>query len=244
MSGKKRRDKRSALYDFETGQTGEVVTFYDKSNQFRPVQARTETQGQYIACILSRDITFGIGPAGTGKTYVAAGLAAEALNKGTINSIVICRPMVGCDEDMGFLPGNQQEKYDPWVEPVISVLEQKLGKSQVRMFLKNGNIQAKPLMLMRGKTHERSWVILDEAQNTTPEQMKMFLTRIGEGSKVIIDGDLTQSDLRDGRGVRIRNGLEDALQRLRRIPEIGVVEFTMDDIVRHGLIRKILEAYN
>lgn len=217
---------------------------FDRNTKRRPVSALTEAQGHYITNILNKTITFGVGPAGTGKTYIAAALAADALASGDAESVVICRPMVGCDEDMGFLPGREDEKYLPWIEPLIDVLEERLGKSQVHMYLKNGRIQAKPLMLMRGKTHKDTWVLLDEAQNTTPNQMKMFLTRVGEGSKIIIDGDLQQSDLRDKRGVVQQNGLEDAVWRLQGIADIGIVEFDMADIVRHGLVREILEAYS
>jgi len=218
-------------------------TFYQKRGRRPKIRALTEAQGHYIISVQENDVTFGIGPAGTGKTYVSTCLAAESLSKGDVEKIIFCRPMVGCDEDMGALPGDIHQKYDPWVEPVVEVLEERLGRSQVQMFLKNGKIQAKPMMYMRGKTFDNSFVILDEAQNTTPQQMKMFLTRIGNESIVVVDGDLDQSDLKDKRGNSRPNGLEEAVYNLKDITGIGIVRFDIHDIVRSGLVKRILEAY-
>lgn len=209
-----------------------------------PIQARTEAQGYFLSNIYSKDITYGIGPAGTGKTYVAAAAAADEMRDNAIEQIIVCRPMQACDEEMGFLPGTQEEKYDPWIQPVQDVFNERLGKSHVEGLTKSGRIQYLPLMTMRGKSFKDAWIILDEAQNTTPEQMKMFLTRIGEGCKMIISGDVKQSDLKDGRGIMQRNGLEDSLCRIERLPQVGVTEFTVDDIVRHGIIRDILREYD
>lgn len=209
----------------------------------KPLQAMTEAQGHLITSILTRDITFTTGYAGTGKTYLAAALAAEKLMDGEIERIIICRPMQSCGEDMGFLPGDLNEKYAPWVQPVMDVLEERMGKTCAEYMVKIGRIQWQPLQFMRGKSLKDSWVILDEAQNTTPEQMKMFLTRIGEGSKMIINGDIDQSDLLDRHGVAQLSGLADAIDRLYGLPEVGHVNFELEDIVRHGIIRKILQRY-
>lgn len=209
-----------------------------------PLEAKTLCQGYAISSILGRDISFLTGPAGTGKTYVSVALAAERLERREIEQFIAVRPMQECDEKMGFLPGDAGEKFQPWVEPIMDVLEEFLGKSAVASMIKGGRIQFKPLMLMRGKTFKNAWVLLDEAQNTTPGQMKMFLTRIGEKGKLIINGDLDQIDLKDGRGNPLPSGLADACRRLQGIPGIGFVEFPASDIVRHGIIRDILERYS
>lgn len=209
----------------------------------KPLEALTEAQGHLITSILTRDITFITGFAGSGKTYIASALASEKLMDGEIDRIIICRPMQSCGEDMGFLPGDLNEKYAPWVQPVMDVLEERMGKTCAEYMVKIGRIQWQPLQFMRGKSLKDSWVILDEAQNTTPEQMKMFLTRIGEGSKMIINGDIDQSDLFDRHGAAQLSGLADAIDRLYGLPEIGHVNFELEDIVRHGIIRKILSRY-
>lgn len=204
---------------------------------FGPLQARNETQGQMIASMTDRRVTFAVGPAGTGKTFVSTSFAAELLEAGRIDRIVITRPMVGCEEEMGFLPGDEYEKFAPWLGPFLDVLEGKLGKKKVETYLKFGKIVARPLMMMRGSTFRNAFVILDEAQNATPGQMKMFLTRLGEGSRVVIDGDPEQDDL------KMESGLVDAMRRFRGSRTFGLVEFTEDDIVRDPMIREIVKAY-
>lgn len=202
-----------------------------------------EAQGLLISTILERTITFVTGPAGTGKTYVTTALAAEKLVTGEIEKIVFCRPIKEVGESIGHLPGDLQEKYAPWIQPIVSVLEHRLGPGDVKGKMRSGVIQAIPLMHMRGMSFDNTWIILDEAQNSTPQQMLMLLTRIGSNSKLIVDGDLMQSDLEDRRGAMMKNGLEDALNRLGRIDEIGAMEFTEDDIVRNPLIKTILRRY-
>ena len=204
----------------------------------KPLEAKTETQGLYISTILHHDITFGIGPAGTGKTYVAATLACEMLDAGEIDCIVLTRPAVDT-ENFGALPGELEDKYGPYIEPFKDVFKERYTDGQLEYLIKSGKIKAEPLAFMRGKTFKRSWVLLDEAQNTTASQMKMSLTRLGEGSKMIVSGDMNQNDLPN----HIKSGLNDAVDRLRGVPEIGVTEFTRDEVVRHGLISKILECY-
>lgn len=204
----------------------------------QPLRAKTEMQGQYISSIICNDVTFGIGPAGTGKTYVAAALAAEKLLNREIEQIFITRPAVESGESLGFLPGELDDKYAPYLEPFMDALNEKIGKSQVKAMIKGKRIVAAPLAYMRGKTFKDAFVILDEAQNTTPKQMKMFLTRIGENATVIVNGDGTQCDL-----VGVQSGLTDAVKRLEGLRKVGVVEFAASDIVRHGLIRDIITRY-
>ena len=204
----------------------------------KPLEAKTETQGLYISTILHSDITFGIGPAGTGKTYVAATLACEMLDAGEIEQIILTRPAVDT-EKFGALPGELEDKYKPYIEPFEDVFKERYSAGQLEYLIKSGKIKAQPLAFMRGKTFNRSWVLLDEAQNTTPTQMKMALTRIGEGSKMIISGDMNQNDLPS----HVKSGLNDSVKRLGTLAEIGVVEFSRDEVVRHGLISKILERY-
>ena len=234
----RRRDKR------ELKRKGSDFSPADNFEQYRPVQreitplrALTEAQGHYLNAIESSIITFGIGPAGTGKTYVAAGYAADQLRNGEIEKIIITRPGVEAGESFGFLPGELEEKYAPYIEPFRDVLNERLGKSQVDYFMSHGRIIASPLSFMRGKTFKDCVVILDEAQNTTPTQIKLFLTRIGQNCKVIVDGDIDQKDISG------LSGLEDAVKRLKRVPSVRVVEFEVEDIVRSGIVRDIIEAY-
>lgn len=208
-----------------------------------PIQALTEAQGNFIANIVTKQITFGVGPAGTGKTFVATALACDEFEARRIEKIVITRPMLGCDEDIGFLPGEQDEKYAPWVKPFLDVFYERFGKRKAEALIKSGHIEMSPLMMMRGSSFSNCWVLLDEAQNVTPGQMKMFLTRIGEGAKLIITGDPNQSDLKVRGGVRLESGLHDAINKFRKVKEIGISRFVKDDIVRSGIVRTLLDIY-
>lgn len=202
-----------------------------------PLEAKSENQQKYINAIKNFRLTFGVGPAGSGKTYLATCLAAEAYLSGHTQQIVITRPAVEAGEKLGFLPGELEEKYDPYLIPFRQVLEEKLGASHVKNLVGNGVIEAAPLAYMRGRSFKNAWVILDEAQNTTPMQMKMFLTRIGHNTTVIVNGDETQCDLP---GVC---GLSDAIKRVSFIPSVKVIRFTKEDVVRSGLVQEIVEAY-
>ncbi|WP_138493267.1 PhoH family protein [Paenibacillus pinistramenti] len=214
---------------------GEVaVTFRGK-----PIRVKTIGQNHYVTMIKKRDIVFGIGPAGTGKTYLAVVLAIAALKEGSVKKIVLTRPAVEAGESLGFLPGDLQEKVDPYLRPLYDALYDVMGPDQVAKALERGLIEIAPLAYMRGRTLDDSFIILDEAQNTTPEQMKMFLTRLGFGSKMVITGDMTQIDLPRGK----KSGLIEASTILNRIEEIGFVHFNESDVVRHSLVQKIIVAY-
>jgi phosphate starvation-inducible protein PhoH and related proteins len=201
------------------------------------MEPRTEAQRVYINSIEVNSITFGVGPAGTGKTFIAAGCAAKAYLEGRVKKIIVTRPAVEAEEELGFLPGTVEDKFAPWFTPFRIELEKHLGKGAVECMIKNEHILVLPLAYMRGWTFDGAFVALDEAQNTTPNQMKLFLTRIGEDSIVVIDGDITQKDIKG------KSGLEDAMSRLGNRASIACVEFTIDDIVRSGICRQICEAY-
>lgn len=215
---------------------GEVaVTFRGK-----PIRVKTIGQKYYVTTIKKRDIVFGIGPAGTGKTYLAVVLAISALKEGSVKRIILTRPAVEAGENLGFLPGDLQEKVDPYLRPLYDALYDVMGPEQTAKALERGLIEIAPLAYMRGRTLDDSFIILDEAQNTTPEQMKMFLTRLGNGSKMVITGDITQIDLPRGK----KSGLIEARTILQNIEEIGFVEFIESDVVRHSLVQKIIVAYD
>ncbi len=204
-----------------------------------PLEAKTQAQRRYLRAIASRDITFGVGEAGTGKTFLAVAAACDALREHRTERIIITRPAVeAAGESLGFLPGELDQKFAPYLRPVLDILRQRLGKGPADYALKAGQIEAIPLAYMRGMTLDRAWIILDEAQNTTPEQMRMFLTRVGEGSKVIVNGDLAQSDIS---GV---SGLRDALDVVGHLPRVEAVEFGPADVVRSGLCGDIVRAYS
>jgi phosphate starvation-inducible PhoH-like protein len=207
------------------------------AKKVKPITALNKIQQQYLNTIRANIITFAIGSAGTGKTYIAASYAAQMLEEGNIDTIVMTRPNVEAGRGFGFLKGELEEKFAPYIEPLLDVLNERLGKSHTEYLVKRGAIQFKPLEFLRGKTFSNCLYILDEAQNTTPSQMKLFLSRIGEDTKVIIDGDIEQKDIN---GIC---GLEDAVNRLRNIDNIGIVEFTVDDVVRSGICKEILLAY-
>lgn len=219
------------------------TTEYRPKREKEPLRAKNEIQGQLISTTITKDIVFVTGPAGTGKTYIPTALAAEFLSENKIEKLIIVRPMQECGEKIGFLPGELDDKYEPWVEPIIDVLNERLGKSHVKNLLRNNRIEAKPLSFMRGKSFNDAWVILDEAQNTTPEQMKMFLTRIGQNSKLIISGDIKQTDLKSYKGEIIESGLFRAINNLKDIPQVGFVEFGKEDIVRNDVIREIIDRF-
>lgn len=209
-----------------------------KPKEVKPLTAKTETQGHYILTIQKKQLTFGMGPAGTGKTYICAAMAADALKDKKIDKVIITRPAVESGQSLGFLPGDVVEKYEPYIAPFRQVFDERLGRGATEYYFKSKKIEAVPLNYMRGMTFNDAWVILDEAQNTTPEEMKMFLTRIGDNSKVIVNGDVSQSDI-----IGSVSGLLDASNRLRDSGRVGQVEFSMEDIVRSGLVREVLTAY-
>lgn len=208
-----------------------------KINGFEPIVPKNYAQRAYLESIQSNQITFAVGPAGTGKSYIATAFAAEQLYYKRIDKLIITRPAVEAEESLGALPGELAEKYAPYLAPIRDILDNLLGKSFVDYCLKTGIIEPVPIAFMRGRTFENSVVLLDEAQNCTPKQMKLILSRIGENCKFIIDGDITQKDIRGD------SGLEDAIRRLGNVQGIEVVRFVNHDIVRSGLCRKIIQAY-
>ncbi len=201
---------------------------------------RTANQRLYLDNIQSHDITFGIGPAGTGKTYLAVACAVDALERSTVQRIILTRPAVEAGERLGFLPGDLAQKVDPYLRPLYDALYELMGIDKVTRAFEKGSIEVAPLAFMRGRTLSHAFVILDEAQNTTPEQMKMFLTRIGQGSKCVVTGDVSQIDLPRGE----LSGLIDAERVLRRVNGIATTRFSSVDVVRHPLVARIVDAYD
>lgn len=200
---------------------------------------RSENQREYIASIRKCDVVFGVGPAGTGKTYLAMAMAIAALMKGDVDRIILCRPAVEAGERLGYLPGNMVEKVDPYLRPLYDAMNDMVEPGRVERMIERGIIEVAPLAFMRGRTLANAFVLLDEAQNTTSAQMKMFLTRIGVGSRAVITGDTSQIDL----PYNATSGLVEAIEVLRSIDKIGFVEFQTTDVVRHGLVSAIIEAY-
>lgn len=205
----------------------------------RYIYPRSATQAKYITEMMQNELVFGLGPAGTGKTYLAVALAVSMMLEGAVDKIILSRPAVEAGENLGFLPGDLKEKVDPYLRPLYDALYEMLPAEQVDKKLALGEIEIAPLAFMRGRTLSNAFVILDEAQNTTPMQMKMFLTRLGENSRMVVNGDLSQVDLPRG----VISGLRDALDTLRGISNIGSVTFSANDVVRHGLVAKIVKAY-
>ncbi len=203
------------------------------------LSARTPRQHQYLQQILSHDITFGLGPAGTGKTFLAVACAVDALERSTVQRIILTRPAVEAGERLGFLPGDLTQKVDPYLRPLYDALYDLMGFDRVTKAFEKGQLEVAPLAFMRGRTLNHAFVILDEAQNTTPEQMKMFLTRIGFGSRCVVTGDTSQIDLPRG----IMSGLVDAERVLAKVKGIAMTRFTSADVVRHPLVARIVEAY-
>lgn len=224
--------KEQLLEDMEE----DIINFTKSGNPIRP---RTLGQKFYVDAIRRNSITFGIGPAGTGKTYLAVALAAFALRNHDVQRIILVRPAVEAGEKLGFLPGDMQEKVNPYLRPLFDGLLDMFGPEEFMRLQQKGQIEVAPLAYMRGRTLEKSFVILDEAQNTTVEQIKMFLTRLGFRSKMVINGDVTQIDLPP----HVKSGLIDALRVLGGVKDIGQVHFTEDDVVRHDLVAAIIHAY-
>lgn len=208
--------------------------------QGKPVKPKTYGQKQYVDQIRDKMIVFGMGPAGTGKTYLAMAMAITAFKNEEVSRIILTRPAIEAGEKLGFLPGDLQSKIDPYLRPLYDALHQIMGAESFLRNQEKGLIEVAPLAYMRGRTLDNAFIILDEAQNTTPAQMKMFLTRIGFGSKVVITGDATQKDLAPGTA----SGLDVALKVLKNIDEIGICELTSQDVVRHPLVQKIVQAYD
>ncbi len=205
----------------------------------RHIYPRSATQAAYIQEMMKNELVFGLGPAGTGKTYLAVALAVSMMLEGKIDKIILSRPAVEAGENLGFLPGDLKEKVDPYLRPLYDALYEMLPAEQVDKKLAIGEIEIAPLAFMRGRTLSNSFIILDEAQNTTPMQMKMFLTRLGENSRMVVNGDLSQVDLPKG----TISGLRDALETLNSVSNISSVRFSASDVVRHGLVAKIVKAY-
>lgn len=216
--------------------TGDVLCISAKG---RPIKPKTIGQKEYIQSVLKNTVTIGVGPAGTGKTYLAVAAAVQAFRDKQVNRIILTRPAVEAGERLGFLPGDLQSKVDPYLRPLYDALFDMLGAETYQKYLERGNIEVAPLAYMRGRTLDDSFIILDEAQNTSREQMKMFLTRLGFGSKIVITGDVTQIDLPDGKA----SGLKEAMRVLKKVEGIGICQLTNADVVRHVMVQRIVKAY-
>ncbi len=239
-------DKNSILYCIELAKEdridcieqilGGVIAITSKGKQ---IKAKTLGQKNYIDAITKNEIVFGIGPAGTGKTYLAVAKAVSAYKTKQVEKIILTRPAVEAGESLGFLPGDLQSKVDPYLRPLYDALQEMFGLESYQKLIEKGVIEIAPLAYMRGRTLNNAFIILDEAQNTTKEQMKMFLTRMGEGSRMVITGDVTQIDLPKGK----KSGLIHATQILKNIDKIGIIKLSAKDVVRHSLVMEIIKAY-
>ncbi|MBQ8357934.1 MAG: PhoH family protein [Clostridia bacterium] len=225
------------------GESGSLETLDDSTicltSRGKPVKAKTVGQKKYVEAIAKNTIVLGVGPAGTGKTFLAVAMAVKALRAGDVNRIILTRPAIEAGEKLGFLPGDLQSKIDPYLRPLYDALYEMLGTENYAKMVEKGVIEVAPLAYMRGRTLDDSFIILDEAQNATPEQMKMFLTRLGFRSKAVVTGDLTQTDLPSGQ----KSGLAMAVKIIGGIPDIVIHHFTDRDVVRHKLVQKIIQAY-
>ena len=228
---------RSGQTDKVSELTRDVVCITSKG---RPVKAKTIGQKKYIDSVLKNTVTIGVGPAGTGKTYLAVAAAVAAFREQQVNRIILTRPAVEAGERLGFLPGDLQSKVDPYLRPLYDALFDMLGAETYQRYLERGSIEVAPLAYMRGRTLDDSFIILDEAQNTTREQMKMFLTRMGFNSKMVITGDITQIDLPTDK----TSGLKEAVRVLKNVEGIGICELTNQDVVRHVMVQRIIKAYD
>ncbi|ELK45490.1 PhoH family protein [Halobacillus sp. ACCC02827] len=238
--------ERDIVYAVELAKKGKINQFealYEdeitKNAKGKSIRVKTLGQRNYIAAIKKNDLVFGIGPAGTGKTYLAVVMAVNALKNGDVKRIVLTRPAVEAGESLGFLPGDLKEKVDPYLRPLYDSLHDVFGAEHTARLIDRGTIEIAPLAYMRGRTLDDAFAILDEAQNTTPEQMKMFLTRLGFGSKMIITGDITQVDLPKG----VKSGLRVAEERLGKVKGSAFIHLEQSDVVRHPLVQRIIDAY-
>ncbi|MGL5651881.1 MAG: PhoH family protein [Paraclostridium sp.] len=238
-------DKQSITYAIELlneGNKEQIEELEDTiavTKKGREVKPKTIGQKHYINLIRNNDITLGVGPAGTGKTYLAVAMAVRAFKKEEISRIILTRPAVEAGESLGFLPGDMKDKVDPYLRPLYDALFDMLGDEKCAKYIERGIIEVAPLAFMRGRTLDNAFIILDEAQNTTPEQMKMFLTRLGFGSKAVVTGDLTQVDLPN----KYKSGLIQAMDVLKDVDGVGINKFTEKDVVRHELVQRIIKAY-
>lgn len=231
--------KSQSLPSFNNSE-GQKDAFVCTTTTGKAIRAKTDGQNEYLKNIKNNVITFGVGPAGTGKTYLAMASAITAFKNNEVSRIILTRPVVEAGEKLGFLPGDMQSKIDPYLRPLYDALYDIMGMDSFLKNMERGAIEIAPLAYMRGRTLDNAYIILDEAQNTTKEQMKMFLTRIGFGSKVIITGDTSQIDLPNAKN----SGLKDAISILNDIDDIGIVRLTSSDVVRHKLVAKIIKAYD
>ena len=243
VSNGKSLDKQSITYSLSLLLEGSEMRIKELEDVIvltkkgKPVQPKTLGQKKYVDLIKSNDITFGIGPAG--KTYLAVAMAVRAFKNDEVSRIILTRPAVEAGESLGFLPGDMRDKVDPYLRPLYDALFDMLGPDRFNKYLERGNIEVAPLAFMRGRTLDNAFIILDEAQNTTPEQMKMFLTRLGFGSKAVVTGDITQTDLPNNK----KSGLLQATKILKNVSGIGSMELTEKDVVRHELVQRIIRAY-
>ena len=246
VSNGKKLDKQSISYSLSLlleGSEDKIKELEDTivlTQRGKAVQPKTLGQKEYINLIINNDITFGIGPAGTGKTYLAVAMAVKAFKRDEVSRIILTRPAVEAGENLGFLPGDLKDKVDPYLRPLYDALFDMLGADRFNKYLERGLIEVAPLAFMRGRTLDNAFIILDEAQNTTKEQMKMFLTRLGFGSKAVVTGDLTQTDLPDNK----KSGLLHAREVLKGVEGIGSITLTERDVVRHALVQRIIVAYD
>lgn len=227
----------------ETSSSSTVVGSADRNainTKRRSLVPRTQNQAAYVEALRSKEMVYGVGPAGTGKTYLAVAVGVEMYEKGIVERLIFCRPAVEAGEKLGFLPGDMREKIDPYLRPIYDALNDFLGGERVEKMMERGEIEIAPLAFMRGRTLSHAYVVLDEAQNTTSTQMKMFLSRMGDGSRMIITGDPSQTDLPSGQ----ISGLHESMTILGGIDEIAFIQFTNSDVVRHKLVGKILNAYD
>ena len=246
VSNGKKLDKQSISYSLSLlleGSEDKIKELEDTivlTQRGKAVQPKTLGQKEYINLIKNNDITFGIGPAGTGKTYLAVAMAVKAFKRDEVSRIILTRPAVEAGENLGFLPGDLKDKVDPYLRPLYDALFDMLGADKFNKYLERGLIEVAPLAFMRGRTLDNAFIILDEAQNTTREHMKMFWTRLGFGSKAVVTGDLTQTDLPDNK----RSGLLHAREVLKNVEGIGNITLTERDVVRHALVQRIIVAYD